>query len=46
MVSYYNGKGELMHTEMPDGAIWEPVTKEKLVHLWRSKGLPMEKTRR
>jgi hypothetical protein len=44
MVSYFNGKGELMRTEMPDGSVWEPITKDKLVQLWKSKGLPMEKS--
>ncbi len=46
MVSYFNGKGELMRTEMPDLAVWEPVSKDKLVQLWKAKGLPMEKSRR
>ncbi len=46
MVSFYNAKGDLMRTEMPDGAVWEPVTKEKLMQLWKSKGLPIERARR
>lgn len=39
--SLYTDAGELVRTEMPDGIIYEPTTKERLVDLWRSKGLPM-----
>ncbi|HYE63102.1 MAG TPA: hypothetical protein VD997_13990 [Phycisphaerales bacterium] len=46
LVSYYNGKGQLLRTEMPDGAVWEPVTPEKLMQLWKSKNLPVEKGKR
>lgn len=38
---YYNAKGEWIKTVMPDGSIWERVTPEKLMQLWRSKGLPV-----
>jgi len=31
-----------MRTELPDGSIWEPITFERLVQLWRSKNLPMK----
>jgi len=43
MVSYFNAKGTLMRQELPDGAVWEPVTFEKLVQLWQQKNLPMGK---
>ena len=46
MVSYYNGKGDLMYSEMPDGVVWEPTTLEKITELWKSKNLPMEKAKR
>ena len=40
--TYYNSKGEFVRTEMPDGSIWEPITVERLITLWKSKGLPMD----
>ncbi len=41
-VSFYNAKGEFVRTEMPDGSVWEPITVERLISLWKSKGLPMD----
>jgi hypothetical protein len=41
-VSYYNGKGELIRTELPDGSIWEPISFPRLVQLWQGKNLPMK----
>lgn len=41
-VSLYSDAGDLIRTEMPDGIICEPTTKERLADLWRSKGLPMD----
>ncbi len=41
-ISYFNGKGELIRTEMVDGSIWEPITKDALVQLWTTKNLPMK----
>jgi hypothetical protein len=41
-VTFYNSKGELVRTELADGSVWEPITMERLVSLWRSKGLPMD----
>ncbi len=40
--SFYNAKGEFVRTELPDGSIWEPITVERLISLWKSKGLPMD----
>lgn len=39
--SLYTDTGDLVRTEMPDGIIYEPTTKDHLAELWRSKGLPM-----
>lgn len=39
--SLYTDAGDLVRTEMPDGIIYEPTTKERLADLWKSKGLPM-----
>lgn len=36
-----NDKGEILRSELSDGWVWEPTTKEKLVSLWQRKGLPM-----
>ncbi|MFZ2874018.1 MAG: hypothetical protein WAZ94_05995 [Phycisphaerales bacterium] len=41
-VSVYNDKGRLVKTELADGTLWEPIELDRLVSLWRSKGLPMD----
>lgn len=41
-VSVYNDKGKLVRTELADGTLWEPIDLDRLVSLWRSKGLPMD----
>jgi hypothetical protein len=41
-ISYYNGKGELLYTDLPDGSRWEPISVERLVQLWKNKNLPMK----
>lgn len=38
----YNARGDLMRSELHNGRIWEPITLERLVNLWRRKGLPLE----
>jgi hypothetical protein len=40
-VSLYRSSGELISTRHPDGTIMEPTTFQRLVDLWRRKGLPM-----
>jgi hypothetical protein len=40
-VSVFNAKGDLVRTELPDGSVWEPISIDRLVRLWQSKGLPM-----
>lgn len=34
--------GEIRSIELPDGSRWEPTTLERLVALWRAKGLPID----
>lgn len=34
--------GEIRWIELPDGTRWEPITLNRLVELWRSKGLPID----
>lgn len=41
-VSYYAADGRLIRTELPDGSVWEPIELERLVQIWRSKGLPTD----
>lgn len=41
-VSRYTSTGELIQTVLPDRSIWEPITPEKILNLWKSKGLPQD----
>lgn len=41
-VSFYNEAGDLIRTKLPDGSVWEPVELDRLVGLWKSKGMPMD----
>lgn len=41
-VSTYNERGELIRAQLPDGSAWEPIEFDRLVSLWRSKGMPMD----
>ena len=38
----YNGLGEPLRTELHNGRIWEPITLDRLVNLWKRKGLPLK----
>jgi hypothetical protein len=38
----FNGRGELMRSELHNGRIWEPIELDRLVSLWKRKGLPLE----
>jgi len=38
----YRPDGSLIRIDRPDGRIWEPITFDRLVALWRAKGLPLE----
>lgn len=38
----YRPDGSLIRIERPDGRIWEPIEFDRLVALWRAKGLPLE----
>lgn len=38
----FNAKGQLMRSELHNGRIWEPIELDRLVNLWRRKGLPLE----
>lgn len=40
-VSLYRDSGELISSRLPDGTILEPTTFERLMNLWKSKGLPL-----
>jgi hypothetical protein len=39
--STFKPDGSLISSRLPDGSIWEPVEKDRLIRLWRSKGMPM-----
>lgn len=34
--------GELIETRLADGSVWEPSSVQRLLELWRSKGLPVK----
>lgn len=38
----FNAKGALLRSELHNGRIWEPIELDRLVALWRRKGLPLE----
>lgn len=38
----FNAQGKLMRSELHSGRIWEPIELDRLVSLWRRKGLPLE----
>ncbi len=38
----FNAAGELLRSELHNGRIWEPVSLDRLVNLWKRKGLPLE----
>lgn len=40
-VSLYNSSGELLRVRLSNGRIWEPIELDRLVSLWRKKGLPL-----
>jgi hypothetical protein len=40
-VSLYNGKGELLRVRLSNGRIWEPIELDRLISLWKKKGLPL-----
>lgn len=37
-----NERGELIHTLLPEGRVWEPTKLDRLVSLWRRANLPMD----
>ncbi len=37
----YNDRAELIRASLPDRILIEPITPERLLQLWRSKGLPL-----
>jgi hypothetical protein len=41
-VATYTAGGEMLRIEQTDGRVWEPVSLEELVSLWKSKGLPLD----
>lgn len=38
----FNGQGDLMRSELHNGRIWEPIELDRLVALWKRKGMPLE----
>jgi hypothetical protein len=38
--SLYSADARLIRTELPDGSVWEPVTFDRLMTIWKSKDLP------
>jgi hypothetical protein len=40
--TFFSADAELVRSELPHDQLWEPVTLDRLVSLWSSKGLPTE----
>lgn len=38
----FNGQGRLIRSELHNGRIWEPIELDRLVTLWKRKGMPLE----
>ncbi len=38
----FNAQGRLLRSELHNGRLWEPIEPDRLVSLWRRKGLPLE----
>lgn len=38
----FNAQGRLMRSELHNGRLWEPIELERLLALWKRKGLPLE----
>lgn len=41
-VSYYNEHGDILRVRLANGRIWEPIELDRLIKLWKKKGLPLE----
>ena len=41
-VSLYTRDGNLMRVQLANGRIWEPIELDRLIKLWKKKGLPLE----
>ena len=41
-IAYLTSEGEPIRTELSDGRLWEPTSYDRLVRLWREKGLPLD----
>jgi hypothetical protein len=41
-VSSYDRNGDLIRVRLANGRIWEPITLDRLIKLWRKKGLPLD----
>lgn len=42
VVSIYNKEGELLRVRLANGRIWEQIELDRLIKLWKKKGLPLE----
>lgn len=41
-VTLLRNDGTVIRTDLPGGRVWEPIALEKLVAIWRDKGLPLD----
>ena len=41
-VTNYNQAGDLLRVRLANGRIWEPIELDRLIKLWKKKGLPLE----
>ncbi len=41
-ISFFRADGSLIQTTLPDGRTWEPITFERLLKIWKAKGLPTQ----
>ncbi len=42
IASIYDKDGNLLRVRLANGRIWEPIELERLIKLWKKKGLPLE----
>lgn len=41
-VAIYNSEGAMLRVRLANGRIWEPIELDRLIKLWKKKGLPIE----
>ncbi|MEO1583608.1 MAG: hypothetical protein AAFR96_03420 [Planctomycetota bacterium] len=42
LVKFLDQDGTIIREQLPDGKVWEPISSNELINLWRRKGLPIQ----